>query len=145
MRFRKVGIYRGLRFDKSEPRPGMERQSRARKQAVFSLYEYEISLGLRREKYRFLAVVALTDRTSDPYFKMKHTLDAKNLLCPMPLIRVQNTVRDLEVGDTLEVSCTDPGTLFDIPAWCKMFGHEVVETHETDQLVTLLIRIGVGG
>ena len=46
----------------------------------------------------------------------------------MPVIRTQNRVVDLEPGDELEVLCTDPGALTDIPAWCRIEGHEVVQS-----------------
>ena len=59
-----------------------------------------------------------------------HHLDARNLLCPMPVIRTQNQVADLLPGDELEVLCTDPGALTDIPAWCRIEGHEVVQSGE---------------
>lgn len=59
-----------------------------------------------------------------------HRLDARNLLCPMPVIRTQNRVADLAPGDELEVLCTDPGALTDIPAWCRIEGHAVVQSGE---------------
>ncbi|MEN8169283.1 MAG: sulfurtransferase TusA family protein [Pseudomonadota bacterium] len=73
---------------------------------------------------------------------MNHKLDARRLLCPMPVIRTQNKVEDLSPGDTLEVVCTDPGVLNDIPAWCRINGHKVIETHENDGEITLLIEVG---
>jgi len=53
----------------------------------------------------------------------QHVLDARRLLCPMPVIRTQQTVDGLSHGDGLEVICTDPGVLHDIPAWCRVHGH----------------------
>ena len=61
-----------------------------------------------------------------------HHLDVRNLLCPMPVIRTQNRVADLAPGDELEVLCTDPGALTDIPAWCRIEGHTVVQSGERD-------------
>ena len=55
-------------------------------------------------------------------------LDARHLLCPMPVIRVGERLRTLADGDVLTVICTDPGALHDIPAWCRLEGHEVMET-----------------
>jgi TusA-related sulfurtransferase len=55
---------------------------------------------------------------------MKYKLDARRLLCPMPVIRTQNKVEELSPGDTLEVVCTDHGVLNDIPAWCRINGHK---------------------
>ena len=69
----------------------------------------------------------------------RHILDARNLLCPMPVIRTQDRVKVLDDGDILEVRCTDPGALNDIPAWCRVHGHQVIETkEEADQVVIIL-------
>ena len=55
-------------------------------------------------------------------------LDCRKLLCPLPVIRVQDRVATLVPGDVVEAVCTDPGALNDIPAWCRINGHRVVET-----------------
>lgn len=55
-------------------------------------------------------------------------LDLRRLLCPMPVIRVQNRVADLEPGTLVEAVCTDPGALNDIPAWCRINGHRLLQT-----------------
>lgn len=52
-------------------------------------------------------------------------LDARGLLCPLPVIRVQDRIKHLASGDVLEVIATDPGTLHDIPAWCRVHGHRL--------------------
>lgn len=70
------------------------------------------------------------------------TLDAKRLLCPMPVIRTQDRIKELNAGDQLTVICTDPGALNDIPAWCRINGHKVIDTQQTDDEVTIIIEIG---
>jgi len=72
---------------------------------------------------------------------MKHQLDATNLLCPMPVIRTQNAVQELSPGDILEVHCTDPGVLHDIPAWCRINGHEVLEQRREDNRIILTVKV----
>lgn len=72
-----------------------------------------------------------------------HRLDARRLLCPIPVIRVQDAIAGLEPGDTLEVACTDPGTRNDIPAWCRINGHRVVDISEAEG-TEILFRIEVG-
>lgn len=67
-------------------------------------------------------------------------LDARRLLCPLPVIRVQNTIKELQSGDTLEVFCTDPGTLHDIPAWCRVHGHAVIKTEKLANEIVLIIK-----
>ena len=59
----------------------------------------------------------------------------------MPVIRTQNRVVNLEPGDELEVLCTDPGALIDIPAWCRIEGHEVVQSGERDSEFFVRLRV----
>ena len=59
----------------------------------------------------------------------------------MPVIRTQNCVVNLEPGDELEVLCTDPGALTDIPAWCRIEGHEVVQSGERDSEFFVRLRV----
>jgi tRNA 2-thiouridine synthesizing protein A len=73
---------------------------------------------------------------------MFHQLDARRLLCPMPVIRTQNKVAELQPGDTLEVVSTDPGALSDIPAWCRINGHKVLQTREENGDIIILIEVG---
>lgn len=69
-------------------------------------------------------------------------LDAQRLLCPMPVIRAQDRIKDLKPGDRLKVICTDPGAKNDIPAWCRINGHQVNEIVEMDGTIEILITVG---
>lgn len=71
-----------------------------------------------------------------------HELDVRRLLCPMPVIKTQNKVRTLQTGDRLRVICTDPGALNDIPAWCRINGHPLLETGEQGNEVYVLLEVG---
>ncbi len=70
-----------------------------------------------------------------------HVLDARRLLCPMPVIRAQNIVARLAPGDTLEVQATDPGALLDIPSWCRVHGHEILSTSKVEGEVRVTLRV----
>lgn len=72
---------------------------------------------------------------------MKLILDARHLLCPMPVIRTQHAVADLADGDELEILATDPGALHDIPAWCRVHGHTLVSAHEAPDEISIHIRV----
>jgi len=63
------------------------------------------------------------------------------LLCPLPVIRTQDRVATLRQGDVLSVHCTDPGALLDIPAWCRIHGHELLSTQESEEEVLICIRV----
>ena len=69
-------------------------------------------------------------------------LNARRLLCPMPVIKTQNRVKTMQPGDELEVVCTDPGALNDIPAWARVNGHEVIGSEQTKDEVTITVRVG---
>lgn len=73
--------------------------------------------------------------------RVDHILDARNLMCPMPVIRTQERVAELENGEILEVRCTDPGALSDIPAWCRVHGHRVISTETDDDESAVLLQI----
>ncbi len=72
----------------------------------------------------------------------RHALDARNLLCPLPVIRVQEMVKTLASGDVLEVLCTDPGAMNDIPAWCRINGHKVIDTRSMERDIVITIEVG---
>ena len=71
----------------------------------------------------------------------EHEIDARRLLCPMPVIRAQNKIASLQAGDTLSVTCTDPGAKNDIPAWCRINGHKVLEITETENELVIKIEV----
>jgi tRNA 2-thiouridine synthesizing protein A len=71
----------------------------------------------------------------------RHALDARGLLCPLPVIRTQERVAQLAPGDVLEITATDPGVLADIPAWCRVHGHEVLETRRDGNDIVIALRV----
>lgn len=68
-------------------------------------------------------------------------LDARNLLCPMPVIRLQNSIKSLAKGSQIRVLCTDPGTLHDIPTWCRLYDHKVLSIEEHDQEIHFIVEV----
>lgn len=71
-----------------------------------------------------------------------HQLDARRLLCPMPVIRTQDKIATLAPGEQLQVHATDPGAINDISAWCRINGHKVLESSNQDGEVTMLLQVG---
>jgi len=60
------------------------------------------------------------------------TLDCFGLLCPMPIIKTQEKMKELKVGQVLEVLSTDEGIKADMPAWCKATGQEFLGIEEKE-------------
>jgi len=71
-----------------------------------------------------------------------HILDARRMLCPMPVIKTQNKIKTLQPGDFLEVTCTDPGAVSDIPAWCRVSGHRFIDYKQDGDEIIFNIEVG---
>ncbi|MFI2751879.1 sulfurtransferase TusA family protein [Cellulomonas sp. P22] len=57
-------------------------------------------------------------------------VDARGERCPMPVIRLARTARELPAGALLTVLATDPAARLDVPAWARMRGHTLVGVEE---------------
>lgn len=75
----------------------------------------------------------------------EHQLDARRLLCPMPVIKVQDKIKHLQAGDILNVICSDPGAMSDVPSWCRINGHEVLLAEVRDDEVHIQIKVENSG
>ncbi len=71
-----------------------------------------------------------------------YQLDARRLLCPMPVIRTQDRIAQLQAGDVLQVTCSDPGAAHDIPAWSRINGHTVVSIEHVDDELVITVEVG---
>jgi tRNA 2-thiouridine synthesizing protein A len=57
---------------------------------------------------------------------METQLDCRGRICPMPVLALAEALPGVAVGDVLAVLADDPSAAVDIPAWCRMKGHEFV-------------------
>ncbi|MBW1671213.1 MAG: sulfurtransferase TusA family protein [Deltaproteobacteria bacterium] len=69
-----------------------------------------------------------------------HTLDAKGLSCPMPILKTKKEINKIKSGEILEVLGTDPGTRNDIPGWCDRVGHEYLGEREDSGFLHFYIK-----
>jgi tRNA 2-thiouridine synthesizing protein A len=59
----------------------------------------------------------------------------------MPVIRTQQAIAKLQPGDVLEVLCTDPGVKADMPAWCRVHGHRLIEIVDAPDGIRVRIEV----
>jgi tRNA 2-thiouridine synthesizing protein A len=52
-------------------------------------------------------------------------LDLRGLRCPQPVLRAKKALRNVPVGGTLVLHCTDPLTMIDVPAFTNQTGHQL--------------------
>jgi tRNA 2-thiouridine synthesizing protein A len=71
-----------------------------------------------------------------------YQLDTRRLICPMPVIKLQDKIKELKSGDKIELIGTDKGVLYDVPAWCRVHGHQVeqIEQHGHEIKITVLVK-----
>ncbi len=84
----------------------------------------------------------MTETQTDSEITASETLDTSGLLCPLPVYKASVALKKLEPGEVLELICTDPGSLADIPALAKQTGHELLRTLEGDGRQTFWLRRG---
>jgi tRNA 2-thiouridine synthesizing protein A len=67
-------------------------------------------------------------------------VDARNTFCPGPLMELIRSIKQAEVGDTLELLSTDDGTANDVPEWVSKIGHELISNEKIDNVWHIKVR-----
>jgi tRNA 2-thiouridine synthesizing protein A len=71
---------------------------------------------------------------------MLHNLEVKRLLCPMPVIRLGEKINQIKTGETIKMQASDPGVLHDIPAWCKVHGHDILSINQREDEIVIFVK-----
>jgi len=69
-------------------------------------------------------------------------VDARELRCPMPLLRAKQAMRPLEVGQQIEVRATDAGSVRDFHAFVQLADHQMIEFRDSDGEYLYVIEKG---
>jgi tRNA 2-thiouridine synthesizing protein A len=72
--------------------------------------------------------------------KSDSTIDCVGLYCPMPIAKTAMKIKQLKVGEILEVIADDKGIKLDLPAWCKSTNHEFLGKEEKGTEIHLFVR-----
>ena len=67
-------------------------------------------------------------------------LDLTGLKCPLPALKTRKALKALQPGDLLEVHCTDPLSVIDIPNLIRETGDKVEITERAEQRIVFLIE-----
>lgn len=70
-------------------------------------------------------------------------IDARGLLCPLPVLRLRKALAPLAAGAEVELQATDRASRIDVPHFCAGAGHELLDMREEGD--TLIYRIRRGG
>jgi TusA-related sulfurtransferase len=76
--------------------------------------------------------------------KEDRTLDARGLLCPMPIVKLGKEMKSLADGQILKILATDRGAIADFPAWAEDSGHQLLEWRDEGGVLIFFLRKGGG-
>jgi tRNA 2-thiouridine synthesizing protein A len=71
---------------------------------------------------------------------MMHELDAKGLLCPLPVLKARRAMREVATGGVLRVLATDPGAPADFRHFCETTGAELISSTEDQGVFVIELR-----
>ena len=67
-------------------------------------------------------------------------IDARDTLCPGPLMELISYMKRANVGDELELLSTDKGSVNDVPEWIAKVGHELISSEQVDNVWHIKVR-----
>ena len=69
-----------------------------------------------------------------------HKLDCLGLFCPMPILKTRDAMKQLAVGQVLEMTSDDPASEADMTSWAARTGHELLETERDGAVYRFFVR-----
>ena len=71
-----------------------------------------------------------------------HTLDARDLQCPLPVLKARKLLARMADGQVLDVMANDPAAPLDFQVFCHHGGHRLISMEEVDGVTTFRIEKG---
>jgi len=72
--------------------------------------------------------------------KVDMELDLKGLLCPLPMVRVSQSITKVDIGGVIRATATDPASLADIPSWARTTGNEIIKQERDGKEIIFYIK-----
>jgi len=69
-------------------------------------------------------------------------VDARDVVCPLPVLRTKLAIAEMQCGETVLTTATDPHSELDFEVFCERCGHELLRTRQEHGGWSFLIRIG---
>ena len=95
----------------------------------------------------FAALNPSYETAVDDAYQLRHVrdmtttkLDLTGLKCPLPALKTRKALKGITSGDFLEVHCTDPLSVIDIPNLIRETGDKVEITESAQSRIVFLIE-----
>ena len=91
-----------------------------------------------------LAASALINRieNNEEYvnYRVDQKLDASGLTCPLPLLKAKQVLNGMQIGQILNVICTDSGSVRDFQVFCQQSGNQLLQSDEENGTYIYFLR-----
>jgi len=67
-------------------------------------------------------------------------LDARGLICPLPVLKARKKLMTVAAGDVLQVTATDAHAVADFALFCEETGHSLVSVTQEDGVFVFQLR-----
>jgi TusA-related sulfurtransferase len=67
-------------------------------------------------------------------------IDCTGLFCPMPIVKTREAIREMTVGQILEMSSDDPASDADMKVWAERSGHKLIGVSREGAVYRFLVR-----
>ena len=78
---------------------------------------------------------------SDQEERLELEIDLQGLKCPLPVLKLKKRICAIPKGSLIIVLTTDDTTLMDIPSYCELFGHKILEIRDNSLPYRFKIKI----
>jgi Uncharacterized conserved protein len=72
------------------------------------------------------------------------SVNCSGLQCPGPIMKVFETMKEMQDGEMLEVTASDPGFQADIVSWCRRTGNTLVSNEKRGSEYVAVVQKGMG-
>jgi tRNA 2-thiouridine synthesizing protein A len=72
----------------------------------------------------------------------EHHLDARGLICPLPVLKARKILLNLAAGDILRVAVTDATAPDDFALFCRESGHVLMSVHGQSDSTEIIVKRG---
>lgn len=72
--------------------------------------------------------------------KFDQELDARGLMCPLPILRTKQSLSTMSSGEVLKIVATDPGSVIDFQVFAEQTGNALLAMTETTEEFTFFLR-----
>ena len=78
---------------------------------------------------------------TDPPADVDTDIDARGLLCPLPVLRLRKRLAQLAEGQVARLTATDPASWIDVPHFCAGAGHTLLSAEDrAGERIYLVLR-----